>query len=101
MRGVSAVVALALVACAAPKPNGTFAADPPGTARAYIILKSGRDTTTKGWPGTELHVAVAYSLDNADQRATLQHVIDSVAARDTSVFWLRSRRSRRTGQNLA
>lgn len=90
MRGVSAgIAALALVACADPKPNVTFSDEGPGIVRGYTVLKSGPDTATKGWPGTELHVAIAASLPNVDQRATLQHVIDSIVAKDTNVFWLR------------
>jgi len=90
MRGTS-VLSLALLAsaCRDPKPNVSFSDEGPGTARAYAVLKSVPDSGTKGWPGTQIHIALAKSLSNADQRATVQHVIDSVVARDTAVFWLR------------
>lgn len=90
MRGISAAMVAALVvACRDAKPNVTFSDEGPGTVRPYAVLKSVPDSGTKGWPGTQVHIALAPSLSNADQRATVQHVIDSVAARDTSVFWLR------------
>lgn len=90
MRGISAVVAgLALAACGDRKPNVTVVDEGPGVVRPYVILKSGTDTSAKGWPGTEFHVALAPILSNADQRATVQHVIDSVVARDTAVLWIR------------
>src|SRR5690349_16535590 len=90
MRGISvAAFGLLIAACADPKPNVSFSDEGPGTVRAYAVLKSGRDTSTRGWPGWEMHIAVAKGLTNADQRATVQHVIDSVVARDTSVLWLR------------
>ena len=90
MRGISAVIAgLALAACSDPKPNVSFSDEAPGVVRPYVVLKTGKDTATKGWPGTELHLAVAPALSNADQRATLQHVIDSIVAKDTAVLWLR------------
>src|SRR5690349_10477051 len=90
MRGVSLTAAVLLVAaCAEPKPNGSFTDEGPGTARGYGILKSSRDSATKGWPGTEIHIVVAAGLSNADQRATIQRVIDSVVARDTAALWLR------------
>ena len=91
MRGRSVLLsALLLAACAAERPpNGSFTAGDPGQVRPYLVLKQARDTSTAGWPGNDLHVAFTAGATDPDQRATMQHVIDSVAARDTSVLWLR------------
>ncbi|HEY2825458.1 MAG TPA: hypothetical protein VGI83_07940 [Gemmatimonadales bacterium] len=83
------IAALLATGCADPKPMVSFSHEDPGVVRPYATLKAGRDTGTKGWPGTEVHVALAPALADADQRATLQHIIDSVVAKDTAIYWLR------------
>jgi hypothetical protein len=91
MRGRSVLSALLLLAACAKEqvPHGTFSSEDPGHAGGYLILKQARDSSAPGWPGTELHIALASGLNDADQRATVQHVVDSAAAKDTAALWLR------------
>lgn len=81
--------ALLALACEKPKPNVTINAGDPGVAQVYIVLRNEPDTATRGWPGRELHVALPLTATEADERVTLQHVIDSLSSRDTSALWLR------------
>lgn len=82
----------ALAACGerpADRPVG-FSAEPPGTVRATVLLKADTLATTGGQRWLDLHVLLPVSGDEASARATLQHVIDSVAAADTLAVAVRA-----------
>jgi len=54
-----------------------------GQAVPVAILKRDSTTTPRGYRVAELHVFLPVGITEADARATLQHLIDSVGVADT------------------
>lgn len=82
---LTVVVALLLLAgCERnPKPQAEFSSEEPATPSPVLVLKSDSTRTPRGYRVAQVHVLLSVGIDEAGARATLQHVIDSVAAADT------------------
>jgi hypothetical protein len=81
---VGGLTAVLLAACEPRERTGTgFAFEAPAAAVPVLIIRSDSSRTAEGYRVAEVQVLLPPGTGEAAARATLQHVIDSVAAVDT------------------
>jgi len=82
--GALTLLAAGLAGCdRAAAPASGFADAEEAAPRAAAIIKRDSSVTVEGYRVAEMHVLLPPGTSESEARATLQHIIDSVAAADT------------------